>query len=298
MTKNIFIGVDGGGSKCKVVVENEHGIRIGEALGGATLIKCSVEKSWATILNTTKKALQNSEISLESSDYDFHIGLGLTGCEIPSACEQCLDLAPPYFKTVKLKSDSYTACLGAHNGNDGSIIIIGTGTVAVQIKNGEAIQIGGWGFPHSDEGSGAWLGMEATRETFKWLDGRRIQSTPLLETIFAKFDNDLTKLVVYANAANSTKFAELAPLVIDFLQNKDPTALDLITKAAKEIDLVNQAMQNHEKIDKNLPCALLGGIAPFLKPYLCDNLKKRIIEPKHDAAYGAVLMLKKYNINE
>lgn len=294
MTENIFIGVDGGASKCKVVVEHENGTKLGNALGEATVIKHSVEKTWETIIATTKKALQSTGINLENPNYNFHIGLGLTGCEIPHACEKCIAATPSYFKSVILKSDAYTACLGAHNGQDGSIIIMGTGVVCVEIRGDQLKQIGGWGFPHSDEGSGAWLGMEATRETFKWLDGRTSNGSPLLQNIFARFDNDLTKLVVWANSSNSTKFAELAPLVIDALQGNDQIALDLIKRAAKEIELINQAMQNNtKKNNSKLPCALLGGLAQFVKPYLSTELQSRIVAPIHDAAYGAILIVKK-----
>ena len=46
------------------------------------------------------------------------------------------------------------------------------GTVAFQIEGDKEYKVGGWGFPHGDEGSGAWLGLEAVRLTLHWLDGR------------------------------------------------------------------------------------------------------------------------------
>jgi glucosamine kinase len=50
------------------------------------------------------------------------------------------------------------------------LIAIGTGTVGYQIEGDKECKVGGWGFPHGDEGSGAWLGMEAVRMTLHWLD--------------------------------------------------------------------------------------------------------------------------------
>ena len=185
--QNIYIGVDGGASKCLVRAEDEDGNFLGTASGGPTVFKFSAENAWKTICETSNEALQQSSINLEDKQYSFLLGLGLTGCEIPSAKQGFLNITPPFFTRVCLESDAYTACLGAHDGKDGAIIIVGTGVVSVQLQNGKMAQIGGWGFPHSDEGGGAWLGLEAVRLTFHWLDGRLKQEpSQLLKMIYSQ----------------------------------------------------------------------------------------------------------------
>jgi hypothetical protein len=57
---------------------------------------------------------------------------------------------------------------------------------------------GGWGFPNGDEGSGAWLGLEAVRLTLHWVDGRD-EPSPVLVSVYAHFDNDLMRLVIWAS---------------------------------------------------------------------------------------------------
>lgn len=293
MSVDIFIGVDGGASSCKVRIEDAAGNCLGLAKGGPTTIKFSTAKAWQTILETIAIALTSTAIKLDDKRYHFHLGCGLTGCELPEPCAKFLHEAPSCFKDVQLKSDAYTACLGAHAGKDGAIIIIGTGMVSVQIQQRKMIQIGGWGFPHSDEGSGAWLGMEAVRLTLQWLDGRFASSaTTLLEKIFKQFDHDLTKLVVWANAANSTKFAEITPLIIEHLKQEDPLAVKLIRCAADEIDRIGVALAKRTTGDKLLPCCLCGGLTPFVEPYIAPELKARIVLSKHDAAKGAIFMVK------
>lgn len=292
MSVDIFIGVDGGASSCKVRVEDAAGNLLGSAKGDATTIKFSTEKAWETILNTINTALPTF-LKLEDRQYRFHLGCGLTGCELPAACEKFLKEVPTYFSAIRLESDAYTACLGAHAGKDGAIIIIGTGTVGLQIQNGKTTQISGWGFPHGDEGSGAWLGMEAVRLTLQWLDRRfKHANTALLEMIFQKFDRDLTKLVVWANAANSTKFAEITPLIIQQLQQQDSLATMLIQRAAREIDRVGMAFAKYTESDRLLPCCLCGGLALLIAPYLTADFKTRIVPCKHDATCGAIFMMK------
>lgn len=293
MSTDIFIGVDGGASSCKVRIEDAAGNFLGSTKGGPTTIKFSTEKAWETILNTITAALAPTNIKLADKNYRFHLGCGLTGCELPEPCAKFLKEAPSCFSTVRLKSDAYTACLGAHAGKDGAIIIIGTGIVSVQIQNGKTTQISGWGFPHGDEGSGAWLGMEAVRLTLQWLDGRlESENSALLEMIFQKFERDLTKLVVWANAANSTKFAEITPLIIEQLKKQDPLALELIQRAVHEVDRIGIALAKRSENGKILPCCLCSGLAPFIEPYLAPELKVRIVPCKHDAASGAIFMVK------
>ena len=289
MLKNIFIGIDGGGTKCKVVVEDEEGRLLGQGKGGASNIRLSVEKTWDSVFEGLNQALTQAKISIHDKSYLFHVGLGLAGTEIPSAVDGFLNKAHP-FETIILKSDAYTACFGAHDGADGNIIIVGTGVIGYHIKKDEHFQVNGWGFPHGDEGGGAWLGLEAVRATLQWRDGRRAE-TPLLKSIYKKFDNNLTDLVVWANAAASTQFAEIAPLVIEHIDEKDHLALSLIQQAADEISKIGRVLYKERD---GLPLSLFGGIAPFIAGGLEEKLKERIVERKYDATKGAILMVRKH----
>src|SRR5947207_189562 len=87
--------------------------------------------------------------------------------------------------------------------------LLGQGVVGYQVQGDKNTRVGGWGFPHDDEGSGAWLGLEAARQTFQWLD-HRIEKSPLIEDVFAFFNNDSEHFTLWANQANSSEFARLA----------------------------------------------------------------------------------------
>ena len=119
----------------------------------------------------SRKPWHRPALRLDDGQHRFYCGAGLAGTEVTSACDQFLNAPHPFARLI-LKSDGYTSCLGAHGGRDGALIAIGTGTVAFQIEGDKEYKVGGWGFPHGDEGSGAWLGLEAVRLTLHWLDGR------------------------------------------------------------------------------------------------------------------------------
>jgi glucosamine kinase len=290
--QDIFIGVDGGGTKSKVRVEDSAGHLLGQSVGGPSNIRLSVEIAWQSIQQTLEEVLQLHHISLHDKNYRFHIGLGLAGCEVPEAKQDFLNRPHP-FATVHLTSDAHVACVGAHGAEKGAIIIVGTGVVGYQIQDGVGIKVGGWGFPHDDEGGGAWLGLEAARMTFQWLD-HRIEKSSLLEDIFAYFNQDLAQFVTWANRAHSTEFARLAPFVINHSQQEDPMAVRLMKKAAQAINRVGVALEKQQVEQLGpLPCCLFGGIAPFIEPWLSDELRHRLVVRQGDANLGAILLVRK-----
>lgn len=289
--QDIYIGVDGGASKCKVVVEHADGTQIGHAVGGPANIRMSVQESWQNIINTINNALKETDIELtDSENYKFHIGMGLAGTELDSAVDEFMTQPHP-FATIKLESDAYTACVGAHDGADGGMIIIGTGAVGLRIKEDELVQVGGWGFPYGDEGSGAWYGLEATRLAFQAYDGR-VPYSPMLDAVLARFHDEIVRLLNWANTAQSTQYAQLAPIVFEYLEQKDPWAEHLAKIGAKEIDNIFYGIENQSKNGVKVPYSLFGGITKLIQPWLCQELQDRIVPVKHDATKGAIIMLK------
>lgn len=293
MTQDIYIGVDGGASKSKVRVEDANGKLIGQALSGPANIRLSVDNSWNAIYQALNEILTPAGISLEDKNYHFHAGFGLAGCEVTEAYDEFLSRPHP-FKTLQLTSDAHVACIGAHQGQDGAIIIVGTGVVGYQIRQKKSSRVGGWGFPHDDEGGGAWLGLEATRLTFQWLD-HRVEKSSLVEDVFAFFNNNTENFATWANRANSSEFARLAPIVINHSQQEEVAAVRLMKKAGHAIDRVAHALAKIRKEnDDSLPICLFGGIAPFIESWLSEDFRKVLQPRKADANAGAILMIKEW----
>lgn len=290
---DIFIGVDGGATQCRVRVEDNAGKILGQALGGPANIRLSVEHAWHSIYQTLTEALAGSAITLEPGQqpYRLHAGIGLAGCEYTEACAAFLN-GPHPFTTMHLMSDAHVACLGAHQGKEGAIIIVGTGVVGHQIQGDQHHRVGGWGFPNDDVGGGAWLGLEAVRLTFQWLD-RRIEKTPLLQDIFDFFDKDTNHFIKWVDQANSTEYARLAPLVINHSHQEDANAVKLMKKAAQAINRLGSVL---EKLQVNketlLPCSLIGGLAPFIEAWIEEDLRARLVPRQADANAGAILMIR------
>ena len=289
---DLFVGVDGGASKTLLRIEDAAGTVLGRGQGGPANIQLSVEGSWKSVRDALAGAVAQTLVrtGIDPADgrHRLHCGAGLAGTEVGAARERFLCAAHP-FATLVVRSDAYTSCLGAHGGADGAVIAIGTGTVGFQIAQGAEHRAGGWGFPHGDEGGGAWLGLEAVRRTLHWLDGREPPS-PLLDAVNARFGRDLNQLVAWANGAGATGFAQIAPLVIEHVEHRTPLALTIIQQAAREVDRLGDALAAHG--GTNLPCSLLGGLARFIEPWLAQRLRARLVPCEHDAVRGALLMIR------
>lgn len=288
----LFIGVDGGGTKTVVSVEDEAGNVLGQASTGPANIRISVEQAWQSINTALEKILTPHAVSLAAPRVPLYAGMGLAGCEIKSAYDAFLAVKHP-FKTLLVTSDAYTACLGAHGGHDGAIIIVGTGVIGFQIEKNHTSRVGGWGFPHDDQGGGAWLGLQAISHALSCYDGR-LPETALAAAVYDHFANDMAVLVSWANQANSSAFAEIAPIVIAQMQVGEPAAIAIVKRAAAQVEQLDKALEAAQ-INKRqrLPRALSGGISEFIKPYFSAQCGDAFTARQASPDKGAILMVKK-----
>ena len=176
MTQDIFIGVDGGGTKTKVRIEDDRGQLLGQAVSGAANIRLSVDLAWQSIYSALEEALHPEGIRLDDKEYHFHAGLGLAGFELAECRQLFLNHHHP-FKTILLNSDAHVSCIGAHQGKDGAIIIVGTGVVGYQIQAGHISKVSGWEFPHDDIGEGCLVGAGSYASYFLMVRSSRRKIT-------------------------------------------------------------------------------------------------------------------------
>ena len=114
---------------------------------------------------------------------------------------------PHPFAGLVCTSDAQAACVGAHAGRDGGIVIVGTGSIGWANLAGQSHRVGGWGFPVSDEGSGAWLGSEAVRRVL-WASDGLTPWTDLLRAIFEQFGSDPHAIVRWTSTARPRDYAQ------------------------------------------------------------------------------------------
>src|ERR1700751_2657038 len=108
-----YLGVDGGGTRCRIRVEDESGRILGEASSGPPTTRIGIEKAWRSIMEATEAAAAQAKLARE----DFarmHAAIGLAGLGRRGAEAALKNIAHP-FSSVVFISDGLAACLGAHS---------------------------------------------------------------------------------------------------------------------------------------------------------------------------------------
>ena len=210
-------------------------------------------------------------------------GAGLAGVNMPQYFQLFSEWQHP-FAEFHLTSDLHTACIGAHKGEDGAVIIIGTGSCGLADVKGQCLDIGGHGFPYGDNGSGAWFGMQLLHKVLLSLDQLAPQTkmTALLLQELAVTDS--IGLVSHFMHATPTTYAKYAPLVFIAAEAGDAVALQLVEQGAAFIAAIAQRLLSV----KPPRLAFIGGLAPKLLPYLPAAVQQQVTPALHTPELGAV----------
>lgn len=286
MPERLYCCVDGGGSKTRVAVFDEHGRRLGVTMAGPTSLTLRGTQAWDVIVEALRGLC--STIGLDPNDFsEMHFGIGLAGVNNAAQRARFVEAAPAV-RALQVATDAYIAALGAHEGASGAIVIVGTGSIGYRIEaSGGSRLVGGWGFPVGDEGSGAWLGRSALAQALQAFEGRI--SGPACEihrALIERCGPSRDDLMAWFFDASSTHYATLAPLVIECAGRGDPAALQLATAAGLEIDALALALDPARAI----PLSLVGGLAQPLTPYLPAALRDWMREPHGEPIAGALML--------
>lgn len=279
--ESLFLGVDGGGTRCRARLCNAHGEVLGEGLAGPANIRFGVAQSFEAVLEAARQCYKEAELALDQLK-NTTACLGLAGATEPVYLAAARSFQHP-FRTIIITTDAQAACAGAHGRDDGGIIIAGTGSIGWAQIGGNQYQVGGWGFPLSDEGSGAWLGCEVLRRVL-WAHDGRMEWSPLLRTIFAAFERDPQAIVRWMTVATPRDFGRLTHEIVERAAQEDPVGSELMVLAAGHIDKLAARLRSLGVVR----IVLFGGLAESILPWLAPETRECLVEPKGDAVQGAL----------
>lgn len=293
-----LIGVDGGGTGTRVRLARNDGAAaalLATGSGGPSGLMHGVEAAWSAVLDALQAAFSAAGLVRPALDR-MAIGLGLAGVNNKQWAAE-FSAGNPGFRDTVIETDAFTTLVGAHQGQPGVIIAIGTGSVGeVLTAGGKRREVGGWGFPASDEAGGAWLGMRAITHAQQVLDGRAPGSDFARALIHfcergnqargLHFDSHRDSMFAWLSSASQTAYAQLAPLVIQHAAS-DAAAGRLMQAAGQEVARIAAALDP----DGQLPVALCGGLATHIQTYLPEPLLALVVKPHADAAAGALRLI-------
>lgn len=282
-----WIGVDGGGTGTRVRLERANGDLLGVGEAGPSALGQGIEAAWVQIRLALDRALSQAHLSDRFQLSQAAIGLGLSGVHNVE-WRDAFAAQDPGFGLFVLDTDAFTTLLGAHAGQPGAIVAVGTGSVGeVLFADGRRRGVGGWGFPVGDEAGGAWLGVRAMQIAQAAMDGR-LPAGALAKAVWSVAGGDYESLLTWSCNAGQAQFAQLAPLVFE-TEDRDPRASVLISRAVHEIELMAQALDP----ERQLPFSLCGSIGRRLAPRLTPEWAQRQKPPEGDSSYGAVWLARR-----
>lgn len=286
MSEALYLGIDGGGTACRARLADEGGRVLGEGLAGSSNLTLGLDTAIASIRDASEQAFVTAGIPPDQLK-TVHAAYGLAGANVPSLAAAIAAL-PHAFASLAVVSDAVTACLGAHGGEDGAILILGTGSQGLAFVDGRATAIGGWGFALSDQGSGAILGREAIRAAVLALDGLAPRSA-LTDAVMARHGGRASDAVLWAKTATPRDYGALSPLVFDHAAAGDPVAARLMKAALADV----VAMLDRLRALGAGRVALMGGLARPYRALLPKRFAAILVDPRGDAGDGAIALARR-----
>lgn len=229
-----FLGIDGGGSKTKLLLGDRQRVIAEAIVGGSNIVRLGPEQAegvWRGGIARICAAAQINPAEIKS------VCAGIAGAAGEALRRQASELLSRLLPvaTIEVVGDMVIAHESALGGAAGVIVIAGTGSIAYgRDKDGQTARAGGWGFAISDEGSGYWIGVRAVTAVMAAHDAG--EKTELQPRIFAHWNlASYQELVRRANRQPAPEFAQLFPLVVAAFEAGDRHAQRILVSAGAEL---------------------------------------------------------------
>ncbi|WP_020208162.1 N-acetylglucosamine kinase [Gilvimarinus chinensis] len=279
--ETLYLGIDGGGTKCRAVLVDENNQVLGVGNGGPSNPYHGVARALESIVNATDNALRSAGLTPEDKSRVV-AGLGLAGVNLPSLFKIVDQWEHPY-KAQYLTTDLHIACIAAHEQDNGAVIVSGTGSCGFAHVDGQSLTLGAHGFPCGDVGSGAWIGLECIKAVLLDSDGLG-PATALTELVSEQLQARGIMIVERLNGAKSSDYAKLAPIVFAAAEEGDEVALSIIRGGADYLTDVARKLWA-----LNPPrMSMLGGVSTRIVDWMDADIASRMSDPLNQPEFGAV----------
>ena len=301
----LFLGVDGGGTKTNVALMNESGEVVSEASGGpSNPLRVGVETAVANITKALNAACDAAGFSRGDI---VAATLGLAGVRRNDIRERVREsfIARSGIRKTHVTTDAEIALYGTTFGKAGLVVIAGTGSVCLGINDkGERAVAGGWGPLAGDEGGGRGIAEQALHRVAKASDGRGepTKLTESAEEYFRASTTDNLLGAIYAPQIDNSRIAGFAKNVVETAREGDKIALELIENAGSELGSAATAVIRNLGLQRaKFPVGCVGSVfkageiltKPMLSAIHAVASKAYLVNPDMPPSQAAALMAMK-----
>lgn len=299
-----LIGIDGGGTRSRLLACSVNGKLLGRQIGKSTNIESNsrqvVKKHLEELIEGYCRKYQKSLTDCIS------LCLGTAGVDTQESLQVVkeivneLNLPCP----VHVVNDAEIALAAQTAGKPGVILISGTGSIGFAVNDsGKQCRVGGYGYLIGDEGSAYWLAKKAISALLRAYDGTG-EETLLFESICQYLGmSQIDEIVDFVYRSNKAEIAKLAPQVVNAFDRGDMVAKQIMEEAADHLAKMAIALGRRLHLESlSCPLVFAGGI--FLNiPWMKETVAQRVLcefplwKPMcihHDAEYGAVYLAAKH----
>ena len=260
----LFLGVDGGGTKTNVALMTRAKAVVAEGEGGpSNPLRVGVETAVANIAKAIDAAC---DIGGVSRDDIVAATLGLAGVRRQDIRERVRESFSTRFRVRKtlVTTDADIALYGTTLGKAGLVVIAGTGSICIGVNDaGEKFIAGGWGPVAGDEGGGRGIAGEALHSVAKASDGRG-ELTKLSERAAEYFRaSNVENLIgaIYAPQMDNSRIAGFARLVVETAKDGDKIAVEILNEAGRELAAAAVAVIKKLGLsDREIPIGCVGSV--------------------------------------
>ena len=289
MAKTYYIGIDGGGTKTKFDLFDSDKNSIASITMPTIHPAQASFKEVVSVLTDAKEKLLKK---INDNSYILKVGAGLGGYGINAEYRKKLeDEFSTVFDEFKLYSDAYAAMLGALAGEDGILMIAGTGSIALAKRGDETFRCGGFGYRYGDEGSAYNIGKALMSMALKEADGRSDKS--IISNLVADYFDNIGVNMIATSDFSRDKIAGLAAAASKYVDISERVR-DIFFAAANEISLHIKAIGKNFESGKRIRLSYIGGV--FKSEYILECIREmnqgiELVAPIYPPEKGSILQV-------
>lgn len=292
LTLRYALGIDGGGSKCDVVLVAEDGTVAGWGRGGPT-------HPWYDTSEVI--AASFADAVAEALEGISDARLWVTGVFYSPEAWRVVRGAGEVVAT--LRAGEVQLALSSAGEQWGMVVLAGTGSfIHLRTPQGRERHVGGLGPVLGDYGSAYDIGLRGLRAAFasSWLEPRRtslMEAVP--EALGAETLPEVFDLVYHEQALSRRDIAALSRVVDGEAEAGDAVAARCVWEAADELaDFAVELIEEMGMEDVELPVIASGSVAQKSRlwwEHMCERIREvvpgmRPIIPRVRPAVGAALI--------
>lgn len=240
--KDFIIGVDSGGTTTIAKAYDLKGQLITRTQTGFGNLLVNESKALEHLKQAINTLLDKLDIT-----YCKGIVFGIAGIDTGGYKQLVYNAFKDLDLNIVIMNDAWLAHYALLAGEDGCLLISGTGSVALGRYNGKEARVGGWGHLLGDAGSGYAIAKHLIQDVLAAYDTGR-EWSPLENQLFLKgIFTDPFEMARFVYHSSKDQVADLSKFIAKEAEKGDKQAIAILKEAGVSLGI--QVLQLFQKLD-------------------------------------------------